>query len=383
MRFKKSSALPLFISIILVASQLITPLVHAEEFIISGNGEGSTNEVSTKISLNTSIEQTNNANVVNTLNSDASTGDNTANGNLGDASIITGDIEENISIENMFNSSMAETPCCRTETSLEISGNGGNSQNSIDINQTLTTNINMDNYANIQNNIGVNANSGKNTANYNNGDVSIDTGSIIIKGDIKNGPVNNYNISASAGGASVSAKVINNGNLSKNSVSLLTNNSNNATTNSIAKLGNIVFINANTGENQANGNIGDVSIKTGDISVDFTITNDPINIGGIDFTCCEINPTPPPSPSPSPTPKPVDDGDTPYDPGNPSPGGPGPSSGGGSGSSGPQVLGLSFTGGDYSNVLSLLMGIIMLVGGTAFTQKQIWQKRLRLAKAPK
>lgn len=385
MRFKFKSILPLILSIFLVASSLMTTLVRAEEFVISGNGAGSDSQITATVTTETTVTQTNNAEVTNNVDASATTGANEASGNSGDASITTGDIHEDIAVENTLNASSVETPCCPSETFLEISGNGTDSQNLININQTSATNIGINNYANIQNNIGVNANSGGNSGNNNGGSVSIDTGNIIIKGNIKNGPVNNYNISASIGNGGISAKVLDNENLSKNSIFLVTNNSNNTTINSIAKLGNIVFVNTNTGKNEASGNMGDVSIKTGDISVDFTITNDPINIGGVDFTCCDINnPPPSPSPSPIPTPKPGDSGNTPYDPGNPNSGGSNLSSAGSSGGSGgPQILGLSFTGSARSRILSLLIGIMMLVGGTSFLQKQIWQKRLRLVKAPK
>ena len=368
MQLRKISLLPLA-SVVLILFNSSLSLVRAQEFVISGNGSGSDNTITAQSTTTTTVTQTNDAQVTNNVAANADTGNNSASQNTGgDASITTGDISTQTNIQNTANSSSVSLPCCQTQPSdITISGNGSGSQNSVDLNQTNTLNITVDNNASIYNGVYVNANTGDNTANYNGGNVSIDTGNISVKTGIKNGPVNVYNVVGGIGGGGVSASIADNASFSTNIISATVNNSKNATINSIAQLGNIIFVNANTGDNHANGNLGDVSIKTGDISIDSTINNDPINVGSVDFSCCEITPTP------SPTPTPSDGGGGGSSDGGGSSGGGGDS--GSSSSAGPAVLGLSFTGSGTEMGVVTFAGIAMIIGGILATSQSYGKKK--------
>src|SRR3990167_7594248 len=62
-------------------------------------------------------------------------------------------------------------------TTVEISGNGSDSDNTVSVEQTNKTEVNQNNTANISNNVNVSSNTGDNKAEDNTGgDVSIDTG---------------------------------------------------------------------------------------------------------------------------------------------------------------------------------------------------------------
>jgi len=68
-------------------------------------------------------------------------------------------------------------PIAFADTELTISGNGANSDNDIKIELENEVNIDQDNYANFDNNIDADANTGDNDANKNTGgDVEIKTG---------------------------------------------------------------------------------------------------------------------------------------------------------------------------------------------------------------
>lgn len=69
----------------------------------SGNGADSTNTASTTTNDSTTINQTNNATIDNNVNISANTGDNTANKNMGGASIKTGDVNVASNIVNFIN----------------------------------------------------------------------------------------------------------------------------------------------------------------------------------------------------------------------------------------------------------------------------------------
>ena len=62
----------------------------------------------------------------------------------------------------------------------------------------------------------------------------------------------------------------------------------------------------NTGKNEANGNVGDVSITTGDIVFNSTIENSKINVGLVDIECCEDEEDDEDKPGPDDNPRPPD-----------------------------------------------------------------------------
>lgn len=320
----------------------MTTFARAEEFIISGNGDGSDSQITAEVTTTTTVEQTNNANVANSVDVNAATGSNEANGNLGDTSITTGNINEDVTIENTLNNSSVETPCCPDKTSLSISENGADSENNININSQDSNTININQTANITNSITGSGNTGDNQANNNGGNVTIETGSIFANSKITNEPVNFYNIRGGVGG------------------------SNGIFANNIFSTTNNVNWNLNTGRNTANGNLGDVSIKTGDIFLNVLIENI-ANLGRVTVDCCGSTDDPDDPGDP-------DDPSDPGNPGNP-PSSVGSSSGSSSSSSsssvGPQILGLSDTSGPAARALIFLAGLVMMAAGLSIASKEL------------
>lgn len=297
---------------IVTLSIISNQLIYADEITISGNGGGD-NTVVVNSSQNTTVDQSNNAQINNNVAANTDTGNNQASQNTGDATINTGNanISSNVTNENI-NQSSVQTGCCQADTSLNISGNGAGSDNTIVYNTSSNTNTSINNNANINNNVHGTANTGNNKANNNLGSVSIATGNIYVSDTIHNASINVYNIKGSAGnGGSVYIALADNGVYSNNSVYLTNNNNTNANINSNANIVNNSVWDLNTGNNEANKNNGDVDIATGDIVFASTIENTDINVGWVDIECCEQpkgGPNPPPDGNPPPPPPSINPG---------------------------------------------------------------------------
>ena len=363
MNFRKLSALPLIAALFAILLQSAIVFVRAEEIEVTGNGSESVNTVSAEISQTTSVVQENNASIENSVDTSADTGGNTASDNTGGSvQIETGDIIEELTIENAVNSSFVDIPCCESDFSAEISGNGEGSENTINISEENNTEIYISQNADIDNRVEGSANTGNNSANDNTGgNILIDTGSIFVTGGIKNGPVNFYNITGGSGGGDVSVRVSGNGSGSTNFINLLFGNLASLMVNNYADLDNDVTWDLNTGGNEANGNTGgDTEIRTGDIFFNLLVENGPINTGGIDWGCCDIfDPGNPP------------DGGGPGDGTNP-PGGssPGPSGSSSSsdGGSGGYILALAETSGEGYPMI--LFGLGLIAAGASLVNKK-------------
>lgn len=361
MGFKKSLALLLITTLLLVFFQSAVMFARAEGLVISDNGSGSSNEVKVSSSQTTTVSQSNEANVSSNVETSADTGGNTASGSTGGSvEVITGDATQNLEIDNSLNSSSVDVSCCPNDISAEVSGNGADSTNTINLENLANSEISIYQSANVSNNIAGSANTGKNTAKDNTGGrVLIDTGNIWVTAGIKNSPINVYNIEGGSGGGSVEVKISRNGDASTNLISLLLSDLSNLNVQNNTDIRNDVSWDLNTGRNEANGNSGgDVEIRTGDIFFDFLIKNGPINVGGITWGCC----------------LPAGDGDG----GLPPPGdqdgdgdgaGPGPSAAGAPGPSGAggYVLALAETSGDGYPMI--LFGLAMIAVGASLVKK--------------
>ena len=273
------------LSIFLGGLLVITPSAKALEIVVSGNGSDSQSTVDSSVSQTTSVEQTNQASVENSVSLDSNTGGNEASGNTGEeVSIATGNIDTNLAVENALNNSSVETPCCETDTEVVIAGNGSGSTNTVDILNENSNEISVSQTGNIVNDIQGVANTGGNKANDNNANVSIDTGNIVVRGGVVNGPVNTVSVSSGAG-SGVSLNISGNADSSQNIVLGSFINKSSVRTFFSANIINNIDWNLNTGRNEASGNNGDVSIRTGDIFFDFLIKNGPLNFGGIKTNC--------------------------------------------------------------------------------------------------
>lgn len=366
--FKKAIiALPLIIANIIFMFLPFLRFAVAEELVISENGSGSDSEIVVQTTSNTTVEQSNSADVNNEVDLESNTGENQANENTGQVTIETGEVAQELQIENKLNYSVVEIPCCPNEFDATITSNGSDSTNQVNVSSNNETTVSVNQYADVQNNVSGIANTGENTANQNGGSVDITTGDIYVLAKIKTGPVNVEKITGGNGGGSVSISVDGNGADSENLVTVLLNDLARINVNNNANIENNIDWDLNTGRNEANGNLGDVSIRTGNILFDLFVENGPINVGGIDWGCCE----------------PKDDHEDPDEPDVPGDGGNGGNGGGGNGgggggvsisdilgvSAGPAVLGLSATNGLFDNPLTFWFGLMLLVTGAFLYQR--------------
>lgn len=365
-----------------------TSNVSALELVISGNGERSVNEVVVKEVRDTSIDQSNEANVANDIDIAATTGENTAADNSGDVAIETGDTSAEVTIENSANVSSVEIGCCpEGDSSLEISGNASNSENAIDLDKNRDVDISIDQTANITNNVTGYMNTGDNVAKDNSGSILIDTGDIKVEGVIENGPVNIANFSGGSNPPSFEAQISNNASDSTNFINLDFNDIFSFNINNNAYIENNVDWDLNTGGNRAKDNVGDVEILTGDVFFDFFIKNGPMNFGGISWGCCGVDDPGDSGGSPSDDPSDPDEPSGPGgpgDPGNGAGGDNGSTDGGGSSSpddggsllaeaasTGAFILGLSDTSSEATQSLFFWAGIAMVALGSKILAQEL------------
>jgi hypothetical protein len=159
---------------------------------ISGNGENATNSVDVSSSTINSVVVNQNAQVTNNVSQYADTGHNAVNGNGGNVSIKTGDINAEINIKNgPINVSNINIPSGNNGSLLsKIDGNGEDSTNTITQEENNTTLITINNSATVINNLKTKYITGNNTAVSNNGNVTIATGGIASLINVVNGPIN-------------------------------------------------------------------------------------------------------------------------------------------------------------------------------------------------
>ncbi len=350
--------------IITLASVAILPfathVAYAEEFVITGNGAGSSNTVEVSSATSNNVSQSNEAAVANNITTTSNTGNNQANNNLGNVAVETGNTNTSTDVTNNLNNSIVDsTTCCTTSGgSITVTGNGADSTSVVGYASSTNNTTHVHQTATINNVITGTANTGGNKANNNLGNVNIFTGSIKVNEKVKTN-VNESFVKVATGGTNIfDIKVAGNGAGSINLISLTNNTTEAVTVENNADIFNQSVWNLITGNNEANGNNGDVTIKTGDIEVSVTIENNANHSEVI--VDCGCTPTPPPPPAC------VGDHCNPNPPSN---GGGGSNNGGGSsgGSSSPSNTPskdvLPVTGTPWM-ILLLLGNVLLLLFGT-------------------
>lgn len=280
----------------ILANTLLPLGAFAEEtYTVSGNGTGSQNSVTSSGNTSTTVNQSNEATVTNDVDVTSNTGNNEASGNTGgDVTVNTGNASSNVSVSNSANSNSAELGCCQSNGgTVDLSGNGANSNNTVKLMGDNTTTANQTNKANFTNNVNVDQNTGKNRANANTGgNVSVTTGDADSSVEIVNA-ANANSISMGGNGGSNAGwtlRILGNGTGSQNLIELDSDNTVSLEQKNTANFNNDVEVDQNTGNNEANANTGglngdgDVMIDTGDASSDVTVDNW-ANFNSADVSC--------------------------------------------------------------------------------------------------
>lgn len=294
--------------------------------INSGNGAGSTNNSSVGVSNNNQSNQVNNANVANGMILDSSTGQNTANDNMGNATVKTGDANTTGTVITGVNTNVDGVAISEFNVADDhtgdlvldfgsncISGCGnfgntivGNTNNGAGSTNNSTVNSNSNdtsfqtNTANVDSSLVLSANSGQNQANRNGGgDNYIQTGDANvaanaltfvnnnIAGNVVLGVVNIFGdligdiiipdsiqTCATCNGSTTAGNTGNGTN--SNNTTNVNNNQNSATfQNNDAVIENNLILDGNTGNNEAlrNGGNGVAYIDSGDTNVQANVLN--------------------------------------------------------------------------------------------------------------
>lgn len=161
------------------------------EIEISGNGSDSSNTVSSHTTNTTTVSQTNNAEITNSITTTANTGDNEASNNTGDVYISTGDIFSSTQIINKgINSSYSKFNSGSGYVNIRIKDNADGSNNNIEFVSLDDVLAFVDNKAEIKNKVVDLLNTGDNDAKGNTGGIYISTGKIISNIYIENADIN-------------------------------------------------------------------------------------------------------------------------------------------------------------------------------------------------
>ena len=270
----------------------------ASDLTIEGNGEGAVNDVDISTNTQTSVVQSNDAIYNNDINVSAVTGDNNISDNTSDDVYVqTGDASITETIENTGNVSTSYGLCCENDLSVEVTGNGVDSANSISYASTSQTTLSSQNTLSIENSVNGAATTGSNNISGNVGNVSVETGNIRVNENIVNDTVNIVNTTGLVRSVnSVSIVVSENGAGSSSSVGITLNNADSFLVTNEADIANKSVWDLVTGENTILRDVGNIDMKTGNIIFDSFINNGPINVGGIDVPCCQDDPEDPGDP---------------------------------------------------------------------------------------
>ena len=180
----------------------------------------------------------------------------------------------------------ALAPVTFATTTIELSGNGTQSDNDADVSVYQTTTVVQSNDADIDNYVDASADTGNNDANDNTGcDVSVETGDAETDVTVSNTANKNTASVDCCDSRDTDVLISGNGSNSDNTVGLLSESSNVVFQDNEADIKNKVYADSDTGDNDAEDNTGgDVKIETGDaktnVSLSTTANANSAQIGG-------------------------------------------------------------------------------------------------------
>lgn len=235
----------------------------------SGNSAFSDNVVNVQNNSPVLINQKNNTNVFNNVNSKSDTGKNRAHGNDGNVTVTTGAASTTVDVATKANANVAAVVAGGVggNDSVTIAGNGIFSDNYVNLAQNSAVILDQVNDAKVFNNVDAKAKTGKNTADHNDdGDVYVESGKASTNVKVKNAVnFNAADIDNTGLFEDVDVTVSDNGYKSDNGVNYDAQLISSAAQANDAFLLNEVEDKAKTGKNKAYDNDGDTSVKSGNI----------------------------------------------------------------------------------------------------------------------
>ncbi len=276
----------------------LAPMAFANTDVVAGNGAGSQNQVNTNNNNVTSVSQSNNANISNTVVSTATTGGNNASANTGGNTTVTsGNAISGVSVTNAANTNSAlvngNCNCQGGANTVGILDNGAGSANAVNSNHNNTTALGQTNNAAISNLITSDASTGGNNASANTGgNVTVTAGGAASQVSVANAAnVNSAQIGSVGGVAGLSGDTVlisGNGAGSQNSANLNDNKTVSLGQSNSAVILNSVFSTAATGGNNASANTGgNVAVTSGPAIAKAHIVNEPnFNVASLNDCGC-------------------------------------------------------------------------------------------------
>ena len=257
---------------------------------ISGNGEESDNDIDLELENEVKVNQYNDADVKNYVETKSETGENEAEGNTGgDVTIKTGNADTTVTVATLANSNSAWVTGGDGEggsVSAIIADNGSDSDNEIELELENETDLDQSNYADILNDVEVRAESGENEAEDNTGgEVEIKTGDVTADVTVDN--MANFNWADIDGCGCLEdllAKINDNGEESDNEIKAELENEQDVNQYNDLDCSDEekdacaeVEVKLDSGENEAEDNTQgdgeDPTIKTGDAGADVDVEN--------------------------------------------------------------------------------------------------------------
>jgi hypothetical protein len=249
------------------------------DFSNDTTGFNSDNDNDLDVDMGGDVTIDNLADIVNALGLTANTGDNDQNENTTAGDLESGDVMVDSMIANWANSSDGGSGSSGRSVSIDVDGSnnttGANSDNDNDFDIDVDGDTDVTNDATITNAVTVDANTGGNRQNRNTTAGSLTTGSVEVSTEIEN-VANSGGCNCPAGrSVDVSADFSNDttGSGSDNDNDLDVDADGDTTVTNTADVTNALTVDANTGDNDQNENTTGGDVQTGDVSINFSVSN--------------------------------------------------------------------------------------------------------------
>lgn len=154
-----------------------------------------------------------------------------------------------------------------------IINNASDSENSIGLQSTKKSTVTTSNNSKVTNTIQVEANTGSNKASANEDSVNIQTGDSNVSFSVTNSPNTTSVDQSGCCGTVEITEISENGSASENMINSQRSLTNDVSVTNNARVTNDLSIKANTGDNQASFNNGQINISTGDVNSKTKIAN--------------------------------------------------------------------------------------------------------------
>jgi hypothetical protein len=275
----------------LLASVASPALAADSNLMLTGNGAFSANNVDVEMTHDTTVVQSNTADVSNYITADSSTGGNDASFNTGgDVTVWTGDASTSVEVNNLLNKNVASVGCCELgDLDVLVSGNGAYADTSVGFTVDNSTELFQENDADVTNRVDAGSTTGANGTSFNTGgDTVVKTGTAVT--DVMLTTAANANTATVGGGTGsgsgdVSLRLFGNGAFSDNDVDVDLDRQTVLVQSNYADVYNRVDADAKTGWNDSGYNTGgETAILSGNAGALVSVDNF-LNFNAADVDC--------------------------------------------------------------------------------------------------